>query len=394
MNNPVYILSGVRTAIGKFGGSLAGHSPTQLGATVVREAIRRAAIPAADVDHSVFGTVVPTETKDAFLGRTVAIEGGMSDKSMGLTLNRLCGSGAQAIVTAASQIRLGDSNIAVAGGAEALSRAPFAIRDMRFGHARGDSVLYDWLLNTYEDPFGHGLMGVTAENVAEKYKIGRDRQDAFAVESHRRACAAIDEGRFKEQIIGVEINTKNGTHVFDQDEHIRRGTSLGELAKLRPAYKPGGTVTAGNSSGINDGAAAVVLAGEDEVKRRGLKPMARIVSWGLAGVPPEIMGIGPVHAVPVALEKAGLKIKDIDVFESNEAFAVQTLSVSDGLQLDPERVNPNGGAVALGHPLGATGAILTVKALYELRRTGGRYAVITMCIGGGQGIALIIERMN
>ena len=393
MTTDIFILGGARTAIGTFGGTLKDLSPTKLGTVAVREAIKRAGVTAADIDNSVFGTVIPTEAADLFLGRTVAVEAGMPVESLGLTVNRLCGSGAQAIVSAAQMIRLGESKISVAGGAEAMSRSPYSVQGMRYGQRMGDGLLYDWLHNTLADPFGHGAMGATAENVAEKYGIGRDRQDAYAVESHRRAAQAIAEGRFKTQIAGIEVKTRKGVSVFDTDEHVRPGTTMEDLAKLKPVFRQGGSVTAGNASGINDGAAAVILASGAEVERRRLQPIGRLVSWGIAGVPPEIMGIGPVHAVPLALERGGLKLSDIDVFESNEAFAVQALSVIDGLGLDPAKVNPNGGAVALGHPLGATGAILTIKALYELQRTGGRYGVVTMCIGGGQGIALVVENL-
>jgi acetyl-CoA C-acetyltransferase len=391
MNTDIFILGGARTAIGTFGGTLKDLSPTRLGTVVVREAILRAGLRPDDVDHSVFGTVIPTEAADLFLGRTVAIEAGMPVGSLGLTVNRLCGSGAQAIVNAAQMIRLGESTIAVAGGAEAMSRAPLSVQGMRYGHRMGDGVVYDWLHNTLADPFGHGAMGCTAENVAQKYGIGREEQDAYAVESHRRAAQAIAQGHFESQIVGIGIRTRKGVQVFATDEHVRPGTSMADLARLKPVFRQGGTVTPGNASGINDGAAAVVLAGAAEVERRGVRPIGRLLGWGLAGVPPEIMGIGPVHAVPVALERAGLGLADIDVIESNEAFAVQALSVIHGLGLDPAKVNPNGGAVALGHPLGATGAILTVKCLYELQRTGKRHGLVTMCIGGGQGIALVVE---
>jgi len=393
MTQDIFILGAARTAIGTFGGTLKDQTPTRLGSVVVREAIARAGLKPADVDHSVFGNVIPTEAADLFLGRTVALGAGMPVESLGLTVNRLCGSGAQSIINAAQMIRLGESKVAVAGGAEAMSRAPMSVQGMRYGHRLGDGVVYDWLHNALSDPFGHGAMGCTAENVAAKYGIGRERQDAYAIESHRRAAVAIETGRFKEQIVGVEIKTRKGVQVFDTDEHVRPGVALADLAKLKPVFREGGTVTAGNASGINDGAAAVVLASADEIERRKIKPMGKLLGWGLAGVPPEIMGIGPVHAVPVALERAGLKLGDIDLIESNEAFAVQALSVIDGLGLDVAKVNPNGGAVALGHPLGATGTILTVKALYELKRTGSRYAVVTMCIGGGQGIALVIENL-
>jgi acetyl-CoA C-acetyltransferase len=389
----IFILSGARTAIGTFGGSLSGKSPTELGAAAAAEAIRRAGLEPGEVDNSVFGTVIPTEAADLFLGRTVALASGMPIETQGLTLNRLCGSGAQAIVTAAQMIRLGESKIAIAGGAEAMSRAPFSIDGMRYGKRMGNGQVYDWLSNTLADPFGHGAMGDTAENVAEKYQITRERQDAFALHSQQKARRAIDEGRFKEQIVRVPIKTRQGSIDFDTDEHPR-DTSADALAGLKPAFRQNGTVTAGNASGINDGGAAVVLASEAEVVKRDLKPLGRILGWGVTGVPPEIMGIGPVKAVPIALERAGLKLADIDVIESNEAFAAQAIAVNDGLGLPMDKVNPNGGAVALGHPLGATGAILTVKALYELRRTGGRYGVVTMCIGGGQGIALVLEYLH
>lgn len=394
MSTEIFIVSGARTAIGTFGGSLKDQTPTGLGTIVVKEAIRRAKLEPRDVDHSVFGTVIPTEASDLFLGRTVAIEAGMPIESQGLTVNRLCGSGAQSIVSAAQMIRLGESSIAVAGGAESMSRAPHPISAMRYGQRMGDTVVYDWLANTLADPFGHGAMGCTAENVAELYQITRERQDEFALTSQKRAAVAIAEGRFREQIVAVELKTRKGTMVFDADEYPRPETNLQDLARLKPVFRNGGTVTAGNASGINDGSAAVVLASGAEVKRRDLSPLGRLVSWGMAGVPPEIMGIGPVNAVPVALNRAGLKLADIDVIESNEAFAAQALAVMDGLHLPPEKVNPNGGAIALGHPLGATGTILAVKALYELRRTNGRYGIITMCIGGGQGIALVVESLH
>jgi acetyl-CoA C-acetyltransferase len=389
----IFIVAGARTPIGALGGSLKDLSPTKLGAIAAREAIQRAGLGPDDVDNSVFGTVIPTEAADLFLGRTVAIEAGMPVETQGLTLNRLCGSGAQAIVTAAQMIRLGESSIAIAGGVEAMSRSPYSIDGLRYGKRMGDGSVYDWLTHTLADPFGHGHMGETAENVATQFQIGRDRQDAFALESQRRAAQAIDDGRFRSQIVPVELKGRKGAIVFDTDEHPRPDTTLEDLARLRPAFREGGTVTAGNASGINDGAAAVVVASEAEVTKRNLKPLGRLVSWGVVGVPPEIMGVGPVKAVPLALARAGLAIDDIDVFESNEAFAAQAIAVLDGLGLPAEKVNPNGGAVALGHPLGATGAILTIKALYELRRTAGRYGVVTMCIGGGQGIALVVEHL-
>lgn len=393
MSRDVFILSGARTPIGSFGGSLKDHSPTMLGSIAAQAAIARAGIDAEAVDNSVFGTVIPTETADLFLGRTVGIGAGLRDTSQGFTVNRLCGSGVQAIVSAAQMIQLGESKVAVAGGAEAMSRSPFSINGMRFGHRMGDGVIYDWLTNTLADPFGHGAMGCTGENVAEKYQITRERQDAFALTSQKRAGDAVKDGRFAEQVAPVLVRDRKSERVFDTDEYPKPHTSMDDLAKLKAVFRKGGTVTAGNASGINDGGAAIVLAGEIEVSRRNLKPMARIVSWGIAGVPPEIMGIGPVTAVPVALERAKLSMADIDVIECNEAFAAQALAVCDGLALASDKVNPNGGAIALGHPLGATGAILTVKAMYELRRTKGRFGLITMCIGGGQGIAMIIENV-
>lgn len=389
----VFILGAARTAIGAFGGSLSGFSPTQLGTFAAKEAIRRAGLQADQVDNSVFGTVIPTEASDLFLGRTVGINAGLAEESQGLTLNRLCGSGAQAIATAAGMIKAGESGISIAGGAEAMSRAPFSVEGLRDGKKMGDGLVYDWLTNTLADPFGHGGMGDTAENVAEKYQISRDQQDAYALASQQKASAAVAAGRFDDQIVAVDVPVRGGSRSFGRDEYPRADTDMAGLGKLRPAFRQEGTVTAGNASGINDGGACVVLAGEEAVKSTGAQPIGRIVSWGVAGVPPEIMGIGPVKAVPLAMERAGLTLDDMDVIESNEAFAAQAIAVNMGLGLAAERVNPNGGAVALGHPLGATGTILTIKALYELQRIGGRYALITMCIGGGQGIALIIENL-
>ncbi|WP_424830239.1 acetyl-CoA C-acyltransferase [Ruegeria sp.] len=389
----IFILSAARTPIGSFGGSLAGFTPTELGTFAAKAAIERAGLAPADVDNSVFGTVIPTEAPDLFLGRTVVKEAGCPDEALGLTVNRLCGSGAQAIATAAGMIQNGESRISIAGGAEAMSRAPMAVDGMRFGKKMGNGYVYDWLTNTLADPFGHGAMGDTAENVAEKYQITRERQDEYALNSQKKACAAIEAGRFDEQIVPVEVKTRKGTVTFDRDEYPKPDTSLEVLAGLKPAFRKEGSVTAGNASGINDGGACVVLASGEVVEERGLAPIGKVLSWGLAGVPAEIMGIGPVKAVPIALERAGLTLDDIDVIESNEAFAAQAISVADGLSFPEDKLNPNGGAVALGHPLGATGAILTTKALYELKRTGGRFGLVTMCIGGGQGIALVIENL-
>ncbi|GGH62963.1 acetyl-CoA C-acyltransferase [Frigidibacter albus] len=394
MTQEIFILDGARTAIGTFGGGLSGLSPTALGTIAAKAAIARSGLSPADIDNSVMGTVIPTEAADLFLGRTVGIEAGLPIESQGLTLNRLCGSGAQAIATAATMIRAGESHIAIAGGAEAMSRAPFSIEGLRYGRRMGNGQVYDWLSNTLADPFGHGGMGDTAENVAEKYQITRQRQDEFALASQTKAAQAQAEGRFDSQIVPVTIKTRKGEVVVSRDEHPRADTTMEGLAALKPAFRKDGTVTAGNASGINDGAAVVVLASAQEVSARGLSPRGKLLAWGVAGVPPEIMGIGPVKAVPLALERAGLTIGQIDVIESNEAFAAQAIAVNDGLGLPVEKVNPNGGAVALGHPLGATGAILTIKALYELERTGGRYGLVTMCIGGGQGIALVVENLR
>jgi acetyl-CoA C-acetyltransferase len=394
MTESIFIIAGARTPIGSFAGALKDHSPTALGTAAAKAAIARSGLEPSDIDNSVFGTVIPTEAADLFLGRTVGIESGLSNETQGFTVNRLCGSGVQAIISAAQMIRLNESKIAVAGGAEAMSRSPLSVNGMRFGQRMGNGVVYDWLTNTLADPFGHGAMGCTGENVAEKYQISRERQDNFALASQMRANAAIREGRFKDQIVPVTVKSKNGEAMFDADEYPKPHTNLADLAKLKPAFRAGGTVTAGNASGINDGGAAVVLASETEVGRRDLRPLARVASWAIAGVPPEIMGIGPTKAVPIALQRAGIAVKDLDVIECNEAFAAQAIAVCDDLGLPAEKVNPNGGAIALGHPLGATGAILTVKAIYELKRTNGRYGLITLCIGGGQGIAMVIENLQ
>ncbi|MBL29357.1 MAG: acetyl-CoA C-acyltransferase [Rhodospirillaceae bacterium] len=392
MTEGVVILAGARTAIGTFGGTLAGAEPSKLGADVAVEAMRRASVEPESIGHVVFGNVIPTDPKDAYLARVAAIEGGIAPEVPAMTLNRLCGSGAQAIVSAAQSIMLGDVDMALAGGAEVMSRAPHYLQTGRFGQKMGDTTLVDGLIGVLTDPFGNGIMGITAENVAERWQISRPDQDAFAAESQRRAEAAITAGHFKDQILPVEVSRGRQTVTFDTDEHPKSGTTVESLAALKPAFKKDGAVTAGNSSGINDGAAAVVLASESRAEKAGLKPVARIVGYAHAGVEPGVMGIGPVPAVKALLARTGLSIGDFDVIESNEAFAAQALAVSRELGFDPEKVNPDGGAIALGHPVGATGAILTVKAIYHLQRTGGRYGLITMCIGGGQGIALAIER--
>ncbi|HWA11697.1 MAG TPA: acetyl-CoA C-acyltransferase family protein [Burkholderiales bacterium] len=389
----VVVISGVRTAVGDFGGSLKDFAPTDLAARCVREALSRAKVAPEEVGHVVFGNVIHTEPKDMYLSRVAAMNGGIPKEVPAMTLNRLCGSGLQAIVTASQIIALGDADIAVAGGAESMSRANYWLPSARWGSKMGDQVVMDSLVGALSDPFDANHMGVTAENVAAKYGISRGLQDEFSVESHRRAANAIAKGHFKEQILPIEIRDRKGTKLFDTDEHVRSDVTLENLAKLKTVFKKDGTVTAGNASGINDGAAAVVLMERKAAEKKGLKPMARLVAYGHAGVEPSLMGLGPIPAVQNAMKKAGLKVADMDVIESNEAFAAQACAVAKDLGFDPKKANPNGGAVALGHPVGATGCIISVKALYELQRIGGRYALVTMCIGGGQGIAAIYERL-
>jgi acetyl-CoA C-acetyltransferase len=390
----VVVLSGVRTAIGDFGGSLKDKPPTELGAAVVREAVKRAGIQPEEVGHVVFGNVIHTDVHDMYLARVAAINGGLSIDTPALTLNRLCGSGLQAIVSAAQAILLGDTNVAIGGGAEVMSRSPYWVQNARWGLRMGNGQLIDAMVGALSDPFDDCHMGITAENVAAKWGISREVQDELALQSHQRAAAAIKAGYFKDQILPIENKVKGQTVVFDTDEHVKADTSLEKLAKLRPAFKSGdGTVTAGNASGINDAAAAVVLMEAGEAQRRGLHPLGRLVAYAHAGVEPKYMGVGPVPAVREVLERAQLSIKDMDVIELNEAFAAQALAVMRDLDLPTDRTNPNGSGIALGHPIGATGCILTVKALYELRRTGGKYALVTMCIGGGQGIAAIFEAL-
>ncbi|MBI4756086.1 MAG: beta-ketothiolase BktB [Betaproteobacteria bacterium] len=389
----IVFVSGVRTAIGDYGGTLKDFAPTDLASRVVREAVARAGVDPAQVGHLVFGNVIHTEQKDMYLSRVACINGGLHKETAALTLNRLCGSGFQAIVTAANAIQLGDADAAVAGGAESMSRGGYLLPTGRWGARMGDNKILDMMVGALTDPFDTVHMGVTAENVAEQFGISRLQQDEFAVESHRRAAAATAAGYFKDQILPIEIQSRKGTVVFDKDEHIRGDATTEGMGKLKTVFRKDGSVTAGNASGINDAAAALVLMEAGAASTAGIKPLARLVSYGYAGVQPSIMGTGPIPAVKAALARAGLKASDMDVIESNEAFAAQALCVSKGLELDPAKVNPNGGAVALGHPIGATGAILTVKAIHELHRTGGRYGLITMCIGGGQGIAGIIERL-
>ncbi len=390
----VVVVSGVRTAIGDYGGSLKDIAPTELAAQVVREAVKRAGVDPQEVGHVVFGNVIHTEAKDMYLSRVACIKGGLPQETPALTLNRLCGSGLQAIVSASQTIMLGDADVAVAGGVESMSRGAYTLPSLRWGQRMNDGGAVDMMVGALTDPFDTVHMAITAENIAEKWKISRAQQDELAVESHRRAINAIEKGYFKEQILPVELKTRKGTTLFDKDEHPRADASLEGMAKLRAVFKKDGSVTAGNASGINDAAAAVVLMEKSAAAKKGLKPMARLVSYALAGVDPKYMGIGPVPASKKALEKAGLKVEDMDVIEANEAFAAQALAVACDLKFDMKKTNPNGGGIGLGHPIGATGCIVTVKALYELQRTGGRYALVTMCIGGGQGIAAVFERIT
>jgi acetyl-CoA C-acetyltransferase len=394
MSREVVVVSAARTAIGTFGGSLKDVPPTDLGALVVRETLARAGVDGKDVGHVVFGHVVNTEPKDMYLSRVAAINGGCGEGTPAFNVNRLCGSGLQAIVNASQSILLGDADIAIGGGAECMSRAPFASLNMRWGARMGDTKMVDMMVGALHDPFHTIHMGVTAENIAAKWGITREDQDKLAVESHNRAQRATEEGRFKGQIVPVVTKSRKGEVSWATDEHFRPNCTLDDMAKLKPVFvKENGTVTAGNASGINDAAAAVVLMEAASAKARGLTPLARLVAYAHAGVDPKYMGIGPVPATKLALEKAGLTVKDLDVIEANEAFAAQACAVTRDLGLDPAKVNPNGSGISLGHPIGATGALITVKALYELQRVQGRYALVTMCIGGGQGIAAIFERM-
>jgi len=390
----VQVLSGVRTGIGKFGGGLASVPPCDLAATVIRDAVQRAGVRPEDVGHVMFGNVIHTEPRDMYLSRVAAVNGGLPTGTPALTLNRLCGSGLQAIVSAAQALLLGDADVAVAGGAESMSRGQYWLPDMRWGRRMQDAVVVDAMVGALTDPFDHCHMGVTAENVATEYGVSRADQDALAAESHRRAARATEQGYFAGQITPVQVPGRKGTTTtFTADEHIRPGVSPDDLGRLRPAFGGDGTVTAGNASGVNDAAAAVVLATGEYAAAHGLQPLGRLVGYSHAGVEPRVMGIGPVPATRRVLERTGVKLDEIDVFEVNEAFAAQALAVARELGLPPERTNPNGSGISLGHPIGATGAILAVKALHELHRTGGRYALTTMCIGGGQGIAAIFERL-
>ena len=393
MSREVVVVSAVRTAIGTFGGSLKDIAPTELASQVVRESLSRAQVDGKDVGHVVFGHVVNTEPKDMYLSRVAAIGGGCGQGTPAFNVNRLCGSGLQAIVNASQSILLGDADIAIGGGAENMSRAPFASLNMRWGARMGDAKMTDMMVGALHDPFQNIHMGVTAENIAAKWGISRDEQDALAVESHNRAQRATEAGYFSSQIMPVILKSRKGDVAYATDEHFRPNCTAAELAKLKPVFvKENGTVTAGNASGINDAAAAVVLMEASVAKARGLKPLARLVAYAHAGVDPQYMGIGPVPASKLALQKAGLSVNDLDVIEANEAFAAQACAVTRDLGLDPAKVNPNGSGISLGHPIGATGALIAVKALYELERINGRYALVTMCIGGGQGIAAIFER--
>ena len=388
----IVILDGARTAIGTFGGSLAGTPPIELGTVAAKAALERSGVDGKQIGHVVFGHVINAEPKDMYLSRVAAMQAGIPDTTPAMNVNRLCGSGAQAIVSAVQSLMLGDAEFALAGGAENMSRSPYIVSDQRWGAKMGDIRTLDMMLGALNCPFGTGHMGVTAENVAKEHDISREAQDAFALESQNRAAAAIDAGYFDSQIAPVQVKVKREMVPFASDEHPKATTQEG-LASLRPVFLKDGSVTAGNASGINDGAAAIVLAHESAAQKAGLKPKARVLGYAHAGVRPEVMGIGPIPAVQKLMAKTGLSIQDFDVIESNEAFAAQALAVNKDLGIDPAKVNPNGGAIALGHPVGATGCIITLKALYELERIGGGKALITMCIGGGQGIALAIEAL-
>jgi acetyl-CoA C-acetyltransferase len=391
-NREIWIIAAARTAIGTFGGGLKDVPLADLATTAVRGALERSQVAPDEVGHLVMGNVVPTEPRDAYLSRVAAMGAGIPQETPAFNVNRLCGSGLQAIVSAAQTILLGEADIAIGAGAESMSRGPYVLPAARWGARMGDSSMVDYMNGILHDPFGAIHMGVTAENVASRYAITREMQDSLAVESQRRAARAVAEGRFKSQIVPVQVPSRRGPITFEVDEHIRANVDVEQLAKMKPVFKQDGTVTVGNASGINDGAAAVVLASGEKVKSLGLKPLARLVAYAHAGVDPAYMGIGPVPATRLALRRAGLEVGQLDVIESNEAFAAQACAVSRELKLDPDKVNPNGSGISLGHPVGATGAIITTKALYELHRVGGRYALATMCIGGGQGIAAIFER--
>ena len=390
----VVVLSAVRSAIGTFGGALSGIEPAELAGMVMKEAVKRSQVDPKQINYVTVGNCIPTELRYAYVARVASIQAGLPMDSVAMAVNRLCSSGLQAIVSTSQAIMLGDCDYGVGGGVEVMSRGSYMVPAMRSGARMGDTKVLDMMVAVLTDPFGVGHMGITAENLATKWGITREQQDAFAVESQRRAAAAIAEGRFKSQIVPIVQQSKKGEVVFDTDEHVKANTTMESLAKMKPAFKKdGGTVTAGNASGINDGASFFVLAEAAAAAKAGYKPMARLVSYALAGVPNDIMGEGPIPASKLALQRAGLSLDKMDVIESNEAFAAQALAVAKGLGLDMARTNPNGGAIALGHPVGCSGAFIATKALYELQRINGRYALVTMCIGGGQGIACIFERL-
>ncbi|ERI50815.1 3-ketoacyl-CoA thiolase [Pseudomonas sp. EGD-AK9] len=394
MSTPeVFIVSAARTAIGSFGGSLKDVALSQLASTAVAAALQRAGCAPERVGHVVLGTVIPTEPGDAYLARVAALNAGIPKETPAFNVNRLCGSGLQAVISAAQSLLLGDAEVAIAGGAESMSRGPYLMSAARWGARLGDMQAQDYMLGVLHDPLQRIHMGITAENVAERHGISREAQDELALESQRRAARAIAEGRFASQIVPVELKSRKGVQLFEVDEHVRGDVSLEQLAAMKTAFKQGGTVTAGNASGLNDGAAALLLASGAAVKSDNLRPLARLVSYAHAGVEPELMGLGPIPATRLALQRAGLTVADLDVIESNEAFAAQACAVARELDFDPARVNPNGSGISLGHPIGATGAIIVTKAIHELHRVGGRYALATMCIGGGQGIAAIFERV-
>ncbi|MBL8438323.1 MAG: acetyl-CoA C-acyltransferase family protein [Zoogloeaceae bacterium] len=392
-NREVVVLSAVRSAIGGFGGSLAGMEPHELAGIVMKESVARSGVDPKQINYVTVGNCIPTDSRFAYVSRVAAIQAGLPMDSVAQTVNRLCSSGLQGIVTTAQNILLGDCDYGIGGGVEVMSRGAYMLPTLRSGARMGDVKALDMMVSTLTDPFGAGHMGITAENLAAKWNISREEQDALAVESHRRATAAITEGRFKSQIVPIVQQTRKGEVVFDTDEHVKASTTMETLGKMKPAFKKDGTVTAGNASGINDGAAFMVLADASAAAAAGYKPMARLVSYAVAGVPNDIMGEGPIPATKIALQKADLSLDKMDVIESNEAFAAQAIAVSKALGLDMSKTNPNGGAIALGHPVGCSGAFIATKALYELQRTGGRYALVTMCIGGGQGIAAIFERI-
>ena len=389
--NDVFIMSANRSAIGGFGGALKIFCPVDLGTLVAKEAIVRSGYDSKEIEHAVFGNVIHTEPRDMYVSRVIALQAGLSKDSAALTVNRLCGSGLQAIISAIQLLALGDASIVMAGGVEVMSNGAHIVEGFRWGARMGDGKVHDMMLGALHDPFGHGHMGITAENISSRYQISRNMQDEFAFTSQKRASKALEDGTFKEQILPIEIKTRKGIDVFENDEHLKPNTTMESLSGLRTAFKKDGVVTAGNASGINDGASALILANEEKAKKG--NPLARIISYGFGGVDPDEMGMGPVPATKMALNKAGLEVSDLDLVESNEAFAAQACAVNKQLGLDPEKVNVNGGAIALGHPVGATGAIIMTKLIYELRKRNGRYGLATMCIGGGQGIAVIIEAL-